>query len=140
MQQTQRTLTIIFLSIVALAALMVLLFETNVLEPGSLAGRDMLEFNVLSVVELFTVCAIPLALRLFKFKKVHRQLVARPASKLKSWGTLRLLMLGLPLLASVLFYYLFFMKAAFGYLAIILLLSMLFVWPSKGKCEAETTA
>ncbi|MBO4826380.1 MAG: hypothetical protein J5506_03960 [Prevotella sp.] len=140
MKQTQKILMTLFIAIVAVALLMVLLFETNVIEPGSLAGRESVEFNVLSIVELATVFAIPLALRLFRFKKIKSQLVASPASKLRLWGIVRLLMLGLPLLACVLFYYLFFMKAAFGYLAIILLLSMLFVWPSMGKCESETTA
>lgn len=129
----------IFVATLVVAALIVLLFETHVVEAGALAGNENLEFVVLSVAELVSICAIPLALRLFKFRRIRRQLTDQPAQKLLTWGTLRLLMLSLPLVACVLLYYLFFMEAAFGYLAIILLLSMMFVWPSLGKCEAETT-
>ena len=139
MQRTQQILKSIFVATLVVAALIVLLFETNIVEAGALAGNENLEFVVLSVVELVVICSIPLALRLFKFKGVRRQLIDQPAQKLLAWGTSRLLMLSVPLVACVLLYYLFFMEAAFGYLAIILALSMMFVRPSKDRCEAETT-
>jgi len=139
MQTTQRILMTTFVAMLAAAALLVLLHETSLMEPGGLAGNEHLEFVTLSVMELVALVSIPLALRLFRFKAIRRQLVEQPARKLLGWGMLRLLMLGVPMLVCVYFYYLFFMEAAFGYLAIILLLSMMFVLPTKGKCEAETT-
>ena len=42
-----------------------------------------------------------------------------------------------PMLINTLLYYVF-MNVAFGYMAIIGLLSMVFVYPSKSRCEQET--
>ena len=65
MQRTQQILRSIFVATLVVAALIVLLFETNIVEAGALAGNENLEFVVLSVVELVVICSIPLALRLF---------------------------------------------------------------------------
>ena len=138
MKRTQRILMALFLVIIALAVVLVVVFETGIAEPGAWAGNEQLEFIVVSLMELIALCVIPLGLRLLKFGGIRRQLLAQSAEKLLCWGSVRMLMLGVPFVACVLFYYLFFMKATFGYLAIILLLSMLFVLPTRGKCESET--
>ena len=48
-------------------------------------------------------------------------------------------MLLLPLWADTLLYYLY-MNTTFGYLGIILVLCLPFVYPSESRCEAETEA
>lgn len=123
---------------IALSVLLVLLYETNVLEAGALAGSANMEFLVLSAMEILVLAMIPLALRLFKFSAIRRQLTAAPEPALKKWGIVRLLMLLVPMVACTWMYYLFFMKAAFGYLAIILLICLGFVVPTMDKCNAET--
>lgn len=124
-----------FVAFVAVAALVVVAFEAELLPSGILAGRDGSdEFVVLSVMELVTICQIPVALRLFKFRTVAARLVS--AGGLLRYGTLRLLMLCVPMLANALLYYLY-MNVAFGYMGIILFLCMAFVLPTKGRCEAE---
>lgn len=124
-----------FVAFVAVAALVVVAFEAELLPSGTLAGRDGSdEFVVLSVMELVTICQIPVALRLFKFRTVAARLVS--ADGLLRYGTLRLLMLCVPMLANALLYYLY-MNVAFGYMGIILFLCMAFVLPTKGRCEAE---
>jgi hypothetical protein len=90
-------------------------------------------------VELLTLIAVPLALRLFKFGAVRRRLYEDNEHALAIWGTIRILILGLPMVMSALLYYLF-LNASFGYIAIILLISMLFIYPSMERCVSETTA
>ena len=46
-------------------------------------------------------------------------------------------MLGVPLVANTDLYYMS-MNTAYGYMAIILLIVMPFVYPSKTRCEEET--
>ena len=83
-------------------------------------------------------CAF-MALRLFKFEKIHQELISGKAVALRKWGVVRLVMLLLPLWADTLLYYLY-MNTTFGYLGIILVLCLPFVYPSESRCEAETEA
>ena len=125
-----------FCAFVTLAAVVIALFETHLLADGLLAGKDPnREFVVLSVMELLTICIIPVALRLFRFNAVGRRL-ASPHGLLR-FGMLRLLMLCVPMLVNAVLYYLY-MNVAFGYMGIILFLCMAFVVPTKERCEAET--
>ena len=54
------------------------------------------------------------------------------------WGTIRLLILEVPMLVNTLLYYIY-MNTTFGYMAIILLLCLPFVFPSLNRCLAETS-
>lgn len=135
MIETQKILMRTFCAFVAVAAIIIVLFETHILSDGALAGTDASsEFVVLSAMELLTLCVIPVALRLFKFRDVARRL-ATPQGLLRC-GMLRLLMLCVPMLINAVLYYLY-MSVAFGYMGIILFLCMAFVVPTKGRCEAE---
>ena len=53
-------------------------------------------------------------------------------------GMLRLSLLLIPMQVNTLLYYLY-MNPAFGYMAIILLLCLPFVYPSMNRCLDETT-
>ena len=132
---TQKILMRTFCAFVAAAAIVVVLFETGLLNEGALAGTgDSSEFVVLSAMELITICVIPVALRLFKFRAVTQRLVTPQG--LLHYGLLRLLMLCVPMVVNTVLYYLY-MSVAFGYMGIILFLCMAFVVPTKGRCEAE---
>ena len=140
MKATIKRLKIIFYGSIILAAIVVLLFETGLLPSGCWAVLSRLEFVVLTAMELLTLFIIPFSLRLFKFKKVHEQLV-KPDERwhnLLHFGVSRMLMLAIPMLVCTILYYMF-MSVALGYLAIILFLCMFFVYPSEDKCIAETT-
>ena len=138
MKHTQRILMAEMLVGVVMSIALVALFELHVLVSGAWSDNAQAEFVVLSAMELLVLCAIPIALRLFKFGHVHRQLLASPAKGLLKWGTLRMAMLTVPMVLNTLLYYLFFMKAAFGYLAIILLICLGFVVPTMARCKSET--
>lgn len=137
MTEVRNKLMALFVGMIVAALLFVVLFETGVCEDGVLAGvNPQMEFAFLTVMELLTIAMIPLALRLLKFKNIENELRERHLEALKKWGALRLLLLELPLVLNTLFYYLF-LNTSFGYMAIILLICMVFVYPSEPRCAAE---
>lgn len=139
MKQTRNILMCVFVWALVLTALIVLVFETGLLEQGTAIGDSQIEFIITIVMELLTLAQIWLALRLFKIKQVREDLLTRKEIALRKWGVLRLDLLDIPLLANALFYELF-MNTTFGYMAIILLICQPFVYPSMARCEAEVTS
>ena len=140
MKNVKNTLTVLLWTVLALALIVVVLFETDVLMFGYYAGSgEQAEFLLTTMMELLTLAVIPLALKLFKFPRVHADLVSRKAEALRKWGLLRLLMLLVPLLVNTLLYYAY-ANVAFGYMAIILVIVLPFVYPSMERCQSETEA
>jgi len=136
MKRTQHILMAQFIVYFLAAILIAVLGETDILTNGVRAEEKSEQFAVLSVVELLVICFIPLSLRLFKFRKIARQLTSSDA--LLRLGSMRMAMLGVPMVACAYLYYLY-MNTTFGYLAIILGLCMLFVVPTLGRCESEVS-
>lgn len=127
-----------FLGLLAVALLMVVLYETDVLEAGVLADSKQTEFIATTTMEITTLAGVFLALRLFKFRAIHQNLVSQKAPALLKWGLLRLVLLEGQMLCNTYLYYMY-MAPTFGYMAIIQLLCLPFVWPSMERCMAETT-
>lgn len=137
MKETRNVLMFLFWLMVGLSTLTVLLFETDMLESGTAAGGNATaEFITTVMMELMTITSIPLALKMFKMKRIQKELVEGKAIALRKWGVLRLSMLEVPLLANTLFYYIY-MNTTFGYMAIILLICLAFVYPSMNRCLAD---
>ncbi|MBR6444843.1 MAG: hypothetical protein IKS94_00160 [Prevotella sp.] len=136
MNRAQKILMMSFVMGIALTLAMAVAGEMNWLPVGKWQGNSNLEFIVLTVMELALICLIPLALRLFKFKKIKQQLVENGEPALIKWGLIRLDMLIFPMFLNTLFYYLFG-NNSFGVMAVILLLSLFFVYPSKKRCKTE---
>ena len=135
MKHTRTVLMTTFCVFLAVAAVMVILFETEMLPTGLLKTEEKSdEFVLLCLMELLTICVIPVALRLFRFGSVARRLTTPEA--LLRWAGLRLYMLCVPLVVNLLLYYLYF-NVAFGYMGIILLLCLFFVVPTRARCESE---
>ena len=138
MKQTQRLLMILFITSIVLPLAMVVLFETGIIATGIMAGDTQSEFLLTSTMELVTLAFAFLSLRLFKFGRIHADLVNLQEKALLKWGYLRLLLIQAPLVINTLLYYLY-MSPTFGYLAIILALCLPFVYPSMSRCIADTT-
>lgn len=128
--------TELFASIIV-AVVIVVLYETETLLPGGLSEAKNTEFLLTSLMELLTICLIPLSLRLFKFNKIHQALIATREQGLRKLGSIRMMMLCLPMVINTILYYLF-MNVAFGYMAIIGFICLPFIYPSKGRCISET--
>lgn len=124
-------------SMIGITVVLVVLFETDVLPSGQMATEKQTEFLLTTLMELLTLTCVYMALRLFKFEKVHQELVTLKADGLRRWGLIRLAILLLPMPLNTVFYYLF-MNTTFGYMAIILAICLPFVYPSEARCEAET--
>ena len=139
MKETKNLLMGVYLAGIVLALTIVCLYETEVVVPGVLATDKQSEFLMTFLMELMTLGCAFLALRLFKFEKIHQELITGKAAALKKWGLIRLLILLFPLWADTLLYYIY-MNTTFGYLGIILALCLPFVYPSMNRCEAETEA
>lgn len=137
MKATKTYLQFLFWIPVIIAITIALLYETETLIAGPLTDDKQLDYLAAIVMELAAIGLIPLALRMFKFKAIDNKLKAGKERALKTFGTVRILLLGIPLVIDTLLYYLL-MNATFGYLALIILLCMAFIYPTAEKCEYET--
>jgi len=122
---------------VAIALAFVVIFETELAGTGLLAHDRTADFFATTVMELLSLVAIFTALRMFKKPAIRRDLKARKEQALARWGLLRICILGIPLQANVLLYYLF-MNTTYGYLALIFVLCLPFVYPTLNRCLTET--
>lgn len=123
-----------FWVMIIIPVIVAILYETDVLLTGDLAvaGNESAEFIATIVMELLTLAAIPLALRLFKMAgdKICDEV------SLMRFSLIRLAILLGPLWGNTLLYYLF-MNATFGYMAIITLIAMAFVYPAKQQFQND---
>lgn len=121
----------------SVAIIIVVLYEGELLETGMLTEDASMEFVLTTLMELLSLAAVFVGLRMFKKKRIHDDLTTRKALALRFWGLIRLCIIGLPLSLNVLFYYLF-MNTTFGYMAIIMALCLPFVYPTLNRCLTET--
>lgn len=137
MNHTRKLLLTTFIAPLSAALLLVILFETDILPCGACATDTTAQFVAAIIMELVTICVIPLALKLFRIKAVAAHITDEKS--LLTYGTIRSSMLTIPLVANTFLYYMF-MSATFGYMAVILLLCLAFVWPTKDRCASEAGA
>ncbi|MBR1687502.1 MAG: hypothetical protein IJ710_03100 [Prevotella sp.] len=138
MKQTKNRLLGAFIAAIAVALALVIAFESEWLSVGFWADASQADFLLTTVLELLSLAAIYLAMRLFRLQSVRLQLVAGKEQALLRWGLCRIAVLAVPLWLDTFLYYAF-LTVAFGYLAIILLIAMVFVYPTLNKCIYETT-
>ena len=122
---------------VAFVLVIIVLFETDVLPAGIKADDKQSDFVLTALMEIISLGAAFFGLRLFKFKAVHNDLVSRKDTAMWKWGMARLLMLEAPMVINTLLYYIY-MNTTYGYLGIMLLLCLPFVFPSLNRCLDET--
>lgn len=138
MKKVSKQLTAFYIAQVALALVFIVLFELDVLPVGIMSEDKQSEFVLTALMEIVSLGAAFLGLRLFKFKAIHHDLVTREEKAMWKWGMTRLLILEAPMVIDTLLYYIY-LNTTFGYLAIILLLCLPFVFPSLNRCLAETS-
>ena len=102
------------------------------------AASDQERFIVSTLLILLTLALVPLSLKLFKFQYVAKQIIETKTDGLRRWGVVRLMVLGTLLVVNTLLYYVYGFESSFGYLTIVVLLTMPFVFPSMKRCIAET--
>ena len=137
METIQKKLQLIFWIPIALSAIIIVSGELDIIPNGILANDKQVEFVIMSMMEILTIIAIPVALKLFKFKAIANKLASDTLLHFERWGIVRLCLLNVPMVINLVCYYLF-VGAGSGYLAIILFLSLFFVYPSLSRCYNET--
>lgn len=137
METIQKKLQLIFWIPIVLSAIIIVSGELDIIPNGILANDKQVEFVIMSMMEILTIIAIPVALKLFKFKAIANKLASDTLLHFERWGIVRLCLLNVPMVINLVCYYLF-VGACFGYLAIILFLSLFFVYPSLSRCYNET--
>ena len=132
MNKTINLLRTVLIANVGVAVVIAALYELDILPSGILAGRPQDEFLSTISMELITIVFIPVALRLFKTKDVEKRLEEGNIKAFRKWGLLRILMITVPLVLNTLLYY-SFMNTTFGYMALILLICLPFIYPASRK-------
>ena len=132
MNKTISLLRTVLIANVGVAVVIAALYELDILPSGMLAGRPQYEFLSTISMELITIVFIPVALRLFKTKDVEKRLEEGNIKAFRKWGLLRILMITVPLVLNTLLYY-SFMNTTFGYMALILLICLPFIYPASRK-------
>jgi len=124
----------------SLAAVMIIaiLFETDRLLPGLIEKDSQAEFLLLTGMELLTICTIPVAMRLFKFSFVNHAIAVAPERGLLCWGSVRMFLVCVPMIANAALYYLTAVRVAFFYMAAIGVICLVFINPTMKRCLAET--
>ncbi len=126
-----------YLTLILSGLAIVLLFENKVLSLDPLDANTDVGFVVMTVMEVLSLCAIPSALYMFRWKFVKASLKAEREKALLKWGLVRMYMLGSLLILNTFLYYAFAPTPTFAYLSIILLICMIFVLPTLGRCQRE---
>ena len=138
MKKVSKQLMAFYIAQIALALVVVVLFELDVLPVGVMADDKQSDSIFTALMEIVSLGAAFLGLRLFKFKAIHDDLVKRQEKAMWKWGMARLIILEAPMVIDTLLYYIY-MNTTYGYLAIIMLLTLPFVFPSENRCIAETS-
>ena len=129
MNKTISLLRTVLIANVGVAVVIAALYELDIQPSGILAGRPQDEFLSTISMELITIVFIPVALRLFKTKDVEKRLEEGNIKAFRKWGLVRILMITVPLVLNTLLYY-SFMNTTFGYMALILLICLPFIYPA----------
>ena len=132
MNKTISLLRTVLIANVGVAVVIAALYELDILPSGMMAGRPQDEFLSTISMELITIVFIPVALRLFKTKDVEKRLDEGNIKAFRKWGLVRILMITVPLVLNTLLYY-SFMNTTFGYMALILLICLPFIYPASRK-------
>lgn len=138
MEKTRKILLAECLLSLAILLVLVLLFETGLVLEGLLCSTDGLAlFVTQTVMTILLFVTIPVALYLFRIRRVKQNLIEGRDGALLLWGSVRILMLCVPMIADSLLYYLFGSVVGFFYMAVIYLLTLTFVFPTKRRCEHD---
>lgn len=140
---TDRFLRTQLLAYLGVCAIIAIVYETGLLTEGALVTDTMTGTQMLAQMwmTVFALVGIPLALKLFHLKYVNDRLTgdeSRADIALRRWGTLRLALIGLPMVADILCYYLFGADVRFFYLAVIEALALCFANSRPQKKDNQT--
>ena len=140
MKQAVKILTINYFIVLAFALAIIVCGENDWFNNvGIMHDNKNSDFIMTSLMEIISICLIPVSLRLFKFKKVRNAIQSDNTenhSSFIAWALIRLDMVQIPMIVNVILYYMY-MNVAFGYMGIILFLASFFIFPTLERCNFE---
>ena len=123
MDKTRKVLLTELISSCIITLLIIAVYELKLILPGGWADAE--SSNMVTVqflMQLLTLAAIPLSLFLFEIGYVRSDLhtdESHVSRKLLFWGSVRMMMLCVPMILNTFFYYAFGDSVSFFYLAVI---------------------
>ena len=140
MKQVGKILTINYFVVLAFTLAIIICGENDWFNNVGIMHDDKnSDFVMTSIMEIVTICLIPVSLRLFKFRKVRNDIISDNTeghSRFTVWSLVRLYMLQVPMIVNAILYYMY-MNVAFGYMGIILFLASFFIFPTVERCNFE---
>lgn len=125
----------LYIAVLITSAILAISFETGLLVVDW-APEASLAYVLEIVGVVLAVIAIPLALKLLHFQRI-KAIIQGNETKYRSWSIYRITMLAAPLYYNLLMYYLLGCDVTCGYLALMVVVAMLFIWPSRSRMEYE---
>ncbi len=137
MEQIRKTLLTLLGTFLFVLISIVVVYELALVLPGSLSGDNSLTY-VQFIMQPLVLLLIPLALYLFKFPRVSKSVTNPESYKgFRLWACVRICLLCIPIILNIFFYYIYGEEVGFFYLALILMISIFFIYPTKDRCESE---
>lgn len=136
MKKITKQLRITFFMFCLLELCIVACYEFGVILEGGFSGMMTAEFLTATVMELLTIIVIPVALKMIKYGAVRNIIKREREAGYYRMAMSRMWLLCVPMLANTLCYYLF-MNVAFAYMAIVLAISLVFVYPTENRSVTE---
>lgn len=131
-----KILRITYFAALLTAAGLVFIFETGMLPEGDLGADEVFAYWLSMAGVALTIILLPLSLRLMKFKAVMKS-VAESEMNYTRWSLIRIAMLTIPLLYNTLCYYLTGCVTTFAYMALMVAVGFMFIWPSRDRMTYE---
>lgn len=135
LKQTRHVLVALFWGLTALSVAICAAYELEWLTETFVGEEPQTLFTLQVILELGTIICVPTALYLFKWSVIANKLKGNPQA-LRTWGCVRILLLCVPLLCDTILYEQT-KTPSFGYLAVIVLLCLFFIYPSMDRCRAD---
>ncbi|MBO4905615.1 MAG: hypothetical protein J5486_01095 [Bacteroidaceae bacterium] len=131
-------LRIFYIAILACAAAVALLYELDIATVGLVSTTATVRYILECVCVMAAIVLIPLALKLLTFKPI-RQRIVRSERDYERWSLVRIAMLATALHLNLSQYYMLELDTTCGCLALMTLVTFLYVWPSRERMDDERT-
>ncbi len=132
MKRTITILRLLYATELLTAALLLVIFESGLITPGLLAGDDATNYIMTMVGVALTIIHIPLALKFLTFKRIKEQIHA-DEQRYTQYAIVRIALLSVPLIYNTLAYEMLGCEPTCGYLALMVVVAFVFIWPTEDK-------
>lgn len=136
---TIKYLRIWYIAILAIIIPLGVLFESGMIDISFVEPSSIVGYWAMMTGAAFTIIGIPLALKWMTLRRVKAAIKDNEVAYRMHY-ILRLYILSLTLDYNFLFYYISGCEPAFGYMALMVVVAFLFVWPSEDKMRYEMAA